>query len=78
MIAGLAHRISKIDALILENNFNIEDTENSATPPKHVREIFELSSARLRAEQEWTRGLVEKIRGGAYQLRGEEGAGARR
>lgn len=74
MIAGLEHRISKIDALILENNFHIEDTENSPTTPKYVREIFELSSARLRAEQEWARNLVDRVRGGAYYFRGEEGA----
>ncbi|MRX43328.1 PadR family transcriptional regulator [Agromyces kandeliae] len=71
VIAGLEHRVNKIDALVVENGFNIEDTARSETTPKYVREIFELSSARLRGEQEWARELVARIRGGAYSFTGD-------
>lgn len=71
VIAGLEHRISKIDAIVLANGFHIEDTLASETTPKYVREIFELSSARLRAEQEWARQLVDRLKDGAYHFAGE-------
>lgn len=66
VIAGLEHRISKIDAIVLTNGFHIEDTARSETTPKYVREIFELSTARLRAEQEWARSLAERLKQGEY------------
>lgn len=66
VIAGLEHRITKIDAIVLTNGFHIEDTARSETTPKYVREIFELSTARLRAEQEWARSLAERLRQGEY------------
>jgi len=68
VIAGLEHRISKIDAVILANDFHIEDTERSETTPKYVREIFELSSVRLRAEQGWTQQLVGRVKAGEYHF----------
>ncbi|MFK4731298.1 helix-turn-helix transcriptional regulator [Agromyces mediolanus] len=68
VIAGLEHRITKIDAIVLTNGFHIEDTARSETTPKYVREIFELSTARLKAEQEWARSLVERLRQGEYSF----------
>lgn len=68
VIAGLEHRISKIDAIVLTNGFHIEDTARSETTPKYVREIFELSTARLKAEQEWARSLAERLRQGEYSF----------
>lgn len=66
VLAGLEHRISKIDAIITANEYDILDSLRSATTPDYVREIFELSSARLRAEQEWSRTLIERVRAGEY------------
>lgn len=74
IIAGLEHRITKIDAAILENSFHIEDTERSETTPKYVREIFELSSGRLRAEQAWAQSFVRRIKDGEYHFTGEAGS----
>lgn len=71
VITGLEHRISKIDAIVLANGFHIEDTARSETTPKYVREIFELSSARLRAEQQWAQQLVVRLKEGAYRFAGE-------
>lgn len=73
VITGLEHRINKIDALVLANGFHIEDTARSATTPKYVREIFELSSARLLAEQEWARSLLARLQAGDYVFAGERG-----
>ncbi|MGW9182898.1 PadR family transcriptional regulator [Agromyces sp. NPDC055661] len=71
VIAGLEHRINKADAIIVTNGFHIEDTARSETTPKYVREIFELSTAHLRGEQAWARGLVERLRAGEYRFTGE-------
>lgn len=71
VIAGLEHRISKIDAIVLSNGFHIEDTAKSPTTPKYVREIFELSTARLRAEQDWARQLIARLQSGEYRFAGE-------
>ncbi|MFD4422274.1 PadR family transcriptional regulator [Agromyces sp. NPDC058484] len=71
VIAGLEHRINKIDAIIVTNGYHIEDTARSATTPKYVREIFEISTARLRGEQAWARGLVGRLRAGEYTFAGE-------
>lgn len=68
VIAGLEHRVGKIDALITTNEFQIDDTLRSDTTPRYVREIFELSSARLRAEQNWSRQLIERLNAGEYQF----------
>ena len=71
VIAGLENRVSKIDALVTENGFHIDDTLRSDTTPRYVREIFDLSSARLRAEQSWATRLVERLRAGEYHFAGE-------
>lgn len=72
VIAGLENRVVKIDALITTNEFQIKDTLRSETTPKYVREIFELSSARLRAEQSWARELITRLQAGEYEFADEE------
>ncbi|MGO3147039.1 MAG: PadR family transcriptional regulator [Leucobacter sp.] len=72
VIAGLEHRISKIDAIVLANGFHVEDTLASETTPKYVREIFDLSSGRLRAEQVWAQQLVGRLKNGDYRFAGED------
>lgn len=71
VVAGIEHRITKIDALITTNTFHVEDTIKSETTPAYVREIFDLASARLRAEQSWAQTLLERVRSGEYQFAGE-------
>lgn len=72
VVAGLENRIDKLDGIITANNFHIEDTVRSETTPKYVREIFELSSERMRAEQKWASRLVSRLRDGEYQFSGED------
>lgn len=78
VIAALEHRITEIDAKLKSNEYDIRDVFTSTTTPRYVREVFELSSARLRGEQEWTRALLERVRGGEYVFAGEDEAGHRR
>lgn len=72
VIAGLEHRLSKIDAIITANGFNVQDTLQSETTPRYVREIFDLSTARLTAEKQWTNALLTRLRGGEYTFAGED------
>lgn len=74
VIDALAHRVSDIDAIALTNAYNIEDTKRSETTPGYVREIFELSTFRLRAEQQWAVDLRERLLAGDYVFAGEKGS----
>jgi DNA-binding PadR family transcriptional regulator len=71
VVAALKVRIAEIDAKVASNGFDISDVAKSSTTPAYVREIFELSSLRLRAEQEWARGLYDRILAGAYTFADE-------
>lgn len=71
VIAGLEHRLSKSDAIITANGFNVQDTLRSETTPKYVREIFDLSTARLTAEKQWLLTLIERLKQGEYVFAGE-------
>ncbi|MFE4080318.1 PadR family transcriptional regulator [Paenarthrobacter sp. YIM B13468] len=74
VVDALAHRVSDIDAIVLTNAYNIDDTTRSSTTPGYVREIFELSTLRLRAEQQWARDLRERLLAGDYVFAGEKGS----
>ena len=71
VIAALEHRVNEINAKIASNGFHIEDVATSTTTPLYVREIFELSTARLRGEQQWARELGERVKAGEYSFAGE-------
>ncbi|QEE62127.1 PadR family transcriptional regulator [Salinibacterium sp. dk2585] len=71
VMEALEHRIKEIDARISSNNYNVEDVRNSPSTPAYVREIFELSSARLRSEQTWSRDLLGRLQDGEYTFAGE-------
>jgi len=71
--AALRFRISEIDARIASNGFDIADVGRFSTTPDYVREIFELSSRRLSAEQDWTRKLLERVTAGDYVFADESG-----
>ncbi|KFL31310.1 PadR family transcriptional regulator [Devosia riboflavina] len=74
VVAALKFRMTEIDAKIASNGFDIADVGHSTTTPAYVREIFELSSLRLRAEQEWVKGLFERITAGNYVFAGDPGS----
>ncbi|GHA09989.1 PadR family transcriptional regulator [Devosia pacifica] len=71
IISALEHRLTEIDARIKTNGFNVADVAQSKTTPVYVREIFELSSARLQGEKQWTLTLLGRIKDGEYFFAGE-------
>lgn len=71
VIEALGHRVEKLEAVILSNGYDIEDTKQSTTTPDYVVEIFDFANKRLRAEQEWVRTLRQRIIDGAYTFAGE-------
>lgn len=74
VLSALKFRVTEIDAKITSNSFDINDIARSSTTPAYVREIFELSSVRLRAEQTWARDLHERLEAGEYRFAGEQDA----
>ncbi|XBH21022.1 PadR family transcriptional regulator [Jonesiaceae bacterium BS-20] len=71
VLQALANRVTVIDAQIQSNEFFIVDVNRSQSTPKYVREIYELTSARLRGEQQWAVDLQERLRQGEYVFAGE-------
>lgn len=71
VISGLEHRLTKSDAIIAQNGFDVQDTLRSEITPKYVREIFDLSTARLTAEKHWLLDLLDRLRSGEYLFAGE-------
>jgi DNA-binding PadR family transcriptional regulator len=74
VIDALEHRVTQIDAKVVSNNYNVDDVRRSPSTPAYVREIFELSTGRLRGEQQWARELIQRLRAGDYTFAGEAGA----
>ena len=74
VVAALKFRVTEIDAKIASNGFDLADIAKSTTTPAYVREIFELSTGRLRAEQDWARGLYDRIVAGDYIFAGDPGS----
>jgi DNA-binding PadR family transcriptional regulator len=67
VVDGLEHRIAEIDRRLAE----ADDDERALTPPRTSqpvlgREMRELATAWLLAEQEWTRVLVKRLQNGEY------------
>src|SRR6185437_3686900 len=75
VIDAFEHRINDIDAKILASGYAIEQVLDSETTPNFVREMFDLTTARLRGEQEWARALVKRLRDGDYVFSDEPGYG---
>lgn len=73
MIAALEHRVEQIEASARANEFAMEGIESSPDTPDTVVERFRLTQARLDGEAGWARGLVERLRAGAYWFEGEPG-----
>ncbi len=71
LVSALGSRISQLTSQLDEMRFvrsSIEDGATGAddTIPEHVREILEFATAKARAELEWSRGLVRRLREGTY------------
>jgi DNA-binding PadR family transcriptional regulator len=78
LVAALRARIGALEAQLDAMGFMRASIQDGATGadggiPEHVREIFDFSSARTRAELEWSRELQRRLRAGAYRFSGEDG-----
>ncbi|MDX6257449.1 MAG: hypothetical protein QOJ11_3783 [Frankiales bacterium] len=76
LLAALASRATKLNAHLRTLAFVRETIRDGATGadgeiPEHVREILDFMSARGRSELEWTRGLVKRLKAGAYRFSDE-------
>jgi DNA-binding PadR family transcriptional regulator len=71
VIAAFEHRLEQIDGLAKHAEFAIEDLARDPAKPPHVSEHVRLTTARLRGEAEWTRALLDRIRGGGLWFAGE-------
>ena len=78
LVAALQSRLAQLTANLDEGRFLRAGIADGATGeegaiPEHVREILDFTTARTRAELSWTKGLVKKLKDGAYSFAGEGG-----
>ena len=76
LIAALMSRVDQLSADLRAIGFSRETIRDGATGadgeiPEHVRELLDFISARTRGELDWTRGLVKRLRAGAYTFSDE-------
>ncbi|MEN3361052.1 MAG: hypothetical protein V7637_5034 [Mycobacteriales bacterium] len=73
MIAALQSRIAQLESHLEHVAAVRTGIRDGATPPvddipEHVRELLDFLSARERAEVEWTKQFLRRLRAGSYQL----------
>ncbi len=76
LIAALTSRVDQLHADLRAIGFSRETIRDGATGadgaiPEHVRELLDFISARTRGELDWTRGLIKRLRAGAYTFSDE-------
>jgi DNA-binding PadR family transcriptional regulator len=72
VMAALESRAHQIDGV--ERSMSYWRDDAMVYKPGHVREVFEVSASRLRAEAEWARTLHARLRAGDYVFAGEPAA----
>jgi DNA-binding PadR family transcriptional regulator len=76
VVDALDHRVAEIDAKVLASGYAVEQVLTHDSTPQFVREMFDLTTSRLRGEQDWARQLVKQLRDGAYVFADEPGYAA--
>lgn len=71
VIAALEHRVEQIQAHGKSTEFALDDLKRARDKPQHVAEHVLLAQARLDGEAQWARGLLARLREGAYWFEGE-------
>lgn len=76
LIAAVQARAARLEAQLSEYAFTRAGIRDGATGaegeiPDHVREIVDFMSARTRAELDWSRTFVKRLRAGDYRFSGE-------
>jgi DNA-binding PadR family transcriptional regulator len=78
LVRALQARINALEGELEAMAFGRAAIKDGATGadgevPEHVRELYDLASARAKGELQWTRRLQRRLRDGAYRFTGEEG-----
>lgn len=78
LIGALQARIGQLQGRLDGTSFTRGLIEDGATGadggiPEHVREVLDYVSGRDRAELEWTRGFLDRLRSGSYTFADEGG-----
>lgn len=68
---ALRHRITTLDGLIDATDYATTDLLASDVEPDHVAEMLSLKNHQRRAEQQWARQLLERLRMGDYSFKDE-------
>jgi DNA-binding PadR family transcriptional regulator len=76
LIAAVQARATRLDAQLGELALSRTGIRSGATGadgeiPDHVREILDFTSGRIRAELDWSRTFLKRLRGGEYRFTGE-------
>lgn len=76
LIGALQARLGRLDGELESISFTRRSIHDGATGaggeiPEHVREVLDFTSAKIRAELEWTRQFQKRLRDGAYRFWGE-------
>ncbi|MCU1401294.1 MAG: PadR family transcriptional regulator [Acidimicrobiales bacterium] len=76
LIAALQARTAQMEAQVAEMKFirsSIRDGDTGSTGgiPEHVRENIDFAVMRTRADMEWSRQFMKRLRDGEYVLAGE-------
>jgi DNA-binding PadR family transcriptional regulator len=69
-IAALEHRMAQAQGIVRHMEFAI-DAHDGVDSPFHVREMMRLMNARLRAEVDWARQFIARLRAGEYTTFGD-------
>jgi len=70
--AALRNRIAQIEGRRAQARFLIDNIRSETTPP-HVAEMILLMDARIAAEIDWAKALLDKLARGQYHTLGEPG-----
>ncbi len=76
LIAALQARLNQLDGETNEIRFARDSIRDGATGangdvPEHVREIMDFAATRLKADMDWTRQFVRRLKDGAYTFANE-------
>jgi DNA-binding PadR family transcriptional regulator len=78
LIGAVQARVTRLDAQLGELALSRAAIRSGASGadgeiPDHVREILDFTSGRIRAELDWSRTFLKRLRAGEYRFTGEGG-----
>jgi DNA-binding PadR family transcriptional regulator len=76
LIAAVEGRVGQLRSDLERNRFFFDSIADGATGedgniPEHVRELLRFTAAKAKAELDWSRSFLTRLRAGEYQLLGD-------